>query len=397
MLRRTIVWSGWLAVMAMMLLGPGGVARATAESPALAWSAQEVAADAVPRVPFKLNTLRTTFFGPAYADIVVKPSNAVPCRGGPYALCYYSGPEPQPCVPAAGGLVANCRCVEIPYGSYFVDINAILNLWVYLQTVAVCGHDGAGCQNQPNLAPVCQYINENTLIPGADLISTFSFDCLPEQGIGQTGCGGSLYAGCMTAPCYRTGVPGAVECACPTYDGPFQVGQRDVSCSLGPGLIWSAAYAPLSRVKTYPTPSPGRCFPDAPGSSGCPLLTAPVPPPIQSAACKKVCDQYRNCQRPGGVEIGFTCDATLCTSSCNDTNLVQEACTGLQRCDISAIVKMEADIGCSCCASQICGCQPNEVTSEQIFLLDQAQRNRGLVPQCDLNGTLCGTGPVSAR
>jgi hypothetical protein len=38
----------------------------------------------------------TTGFGPAYADITVAPSNFLPCRGGPFALCYYSGPNSGP-------------------------------------------------------------------------------------------------------------------------------------------------------------------------------------------------------------------------------------------------------------------------------------------------------------
>jgi hypothetical protein len=35
----------------------------------------------------------TTSFGPAYANVVVTSTNFLPCRGGPYALCYYSGPS----------------------------------------------------------------------------------------------------------------------------------------------------------------------------------------------------------------------------------------------------------------------------------------------------------------
>jgi hypothetical protein len=38
----------------------------------------------------------TTSFGPAYADITLASSNFVPCRGGPFALCYYSGPSSGP-------------------------------------------------------------------------------------------------------------------------------------------------------------------------------------------------------------------------------------------------------------------------------------------------------------
>ena len=77
----------------------------------------------------------TTTFGPAYANILLTGSNFLPCRGGPFALCYYSGPssgsEDLSCTLTADGLYANCKCFDIPYGVYFVDINAILNHAVY--------------------------------------------------------------------------------------------------------------------------------------------------------------------------------------------------------------------------------------------------------------------------
>src|SRR6202158_6376683 len=38
----------------------------------------------------------TTGFGPAYADITVAPSNFLPCRGGPFALCYTRVRTPAP-------------------------------------------------------------------------------------------------------------------------------------------------------------------------------------------------------------------------------------------------------------------------------------------------------------
>ena len=63
------------------------------------------------------------------------PSNFAPCRGGPFALCYYSGPslgsEVLSCKLTPDGKYANCQCFDIPYGVYFVDINAILNDSVY--------------------------------------------------------------------------------------------------------------------------------------------------------------------------------------------------------------------------------------------------------------------------
>src|SRR5580704_14707421 len=56
----------------------------------------------------------TTAYGPAYADITLAASNFVPCRGGPYALCYYSGPSSGPqdlsCKLTPDGHYANCQC-----------------------------------------------------------------------------------------------------------------------------------------------------------------------------------------------------------------------------------------------------------------------------------------------
>src|ERR1041384_8440571 len=38
--------------------------------------------------PFKLNTIQTTPYGPAWADVVLNPSNMVTCKGStPIALC----------------------------------------------------------------------------------------------------------------------------------------------------------------------------------------------------------------------------------------------------------------------------------------------------------------------
>src|SRR4030067_2346217 len=68
--------------------------------------------------------------------------------------------------------------------------------------------------------------------------------------------------------------------------------------------------------------------------------------------------------------------------------LVGEACSGLESCDVSEIIKLEEEVGCSCCASQICGCEPNGKTEEAVFELNEKQRERGITPQCDINGTL---------
>lgn len=363
---------------------------------------------AAPEVHFVPNTFRfwddprfattTDPPKPAYADVVQKPSGFLPCQGGPFALCYYSGPNGSPasedlaCEVTPDGRFANCRCYEIPYGPYFVLNTAILNYPIYLETLETCGADGSGC-SATNSAPVCDYINENRFIPGADLISTFSFDCVPTDGLGSTSCSPPKdppYAGCMTAPCQRTDEEGIVECSCPVFDGPYQVGQSDVSCDPGDDLVWSAAYAENGP----PFPQPPSCIPDAPGTLGCPLYSdSTVLPP--GTDCQAICEAYA-CAPNGVTEPGYTCDATLCTGQCNDRDLVAEACGDLPQCPAegtAAIIALEAKVGCSCCASQLCGCTANAATSAAIGALVDAQRARGITPQCDVNGTLCGSAP----
>ncbi|MGC2495944.1 hypothetical protein [Candidatus Binatus sp.] len=361
----------------------------------------------------------TTTFGPAYADITLASSNFVPCRGGPFALCYYSGPssgaEDLSCTLTADGKYANCQCFDIPYGVYFVDINAILNHAVYEKTIAQCGADGSLCATL-NSAPVCANVNAGNLMPGSSVYSTFSFDCVPENGLGLTNCAQQPYAGCMTAPCFKTAQAGIVQCSCPVFDGPYQVGQNDQACTLGDGLTWSAAYAPPATPAPTPAvsadaykmmssadereaavpaavPSPPACLPDAPGGIGCPLYVPGVTmlPPDSGVDCAKVCDEYHTCLQPKGAQAGFTCDATLCTDECNDRDLVSTACSGLAGCDISEIVKVETAADCSCCASQLCQCDPSAKTNKAISALNQQQRDRSIKPQCDINGTLCGT------
>jgi hypothetical protein len=236
--------------------------------------------------PFVPTDCWTTSYGPAKADVVVggplKYPNMLYCDGGAYALCFFSGPpqptgkdpktnRPLPCV--LDGDNANCTCQAYTSGPYFVDINAILNRGAYDQTVAACGHDGAkcaniftcgadgrkdGCANLPQ-APVCQYVkNQNpndpkvSLIPKADLISTFSFAMGKAHPIGTSGPCNGPYAGCMTAPCFfKDGHKGSatdgepVECKCPVYSGDYQVGQKDQACTIPPGdkatYVWSAS------------------------------------------------------------------------------------------------------------------------------------------------------------
>ena len=214
---------------------------------------------------FKLNTIPTTTYGPAWADIILENSNMLECKGASIALCYYSGPGPTtPCTPD-GSNMANCTCYQIPSGQrYFVDINAILNRDVYVETVAKCGKDGSKCRPTGSLeAPVCKAINNNTLIPGADLVSTFSLYLEKQLHIDPTTCATpASYAGCMTAPCKKTGKTDPntglplVQCGCPTFVGPYQVGQKisQDQCVLGGNNIWSAAYSPTPTPTPTPTP-----------------------------------------------------------------------------------------------------------------------------------------------
>ncbi|MCB9966794.1 MAG: hypothetical protein H6852_04025 [Geminicoccaceae bacterium] len=188
---------------------------------------------------------------PAYADILGDPeANFLKCEGGPFALCFYSGPEgPLPCDTSKYDTISECTCTVIDHGLYFVDILGILNLDVYEATVAACGPDGSGCPDIDD-APVCDVVNEKLdpkkkMFP-ADMISVFSLDGAAGV-IGQSNCESGKYAGCMTAPCYYPNgdeESDTVQCLCPNYSGPFQIGQDDKEdmCSLGNHHVWSAAY-----------------------------------------------------------------------------------------------------------------------------------------------------------
>ncbi len=93
---------------------------------------------------------------PAFANIWTEPANFLLCnppqgQDFAYALCYYSGPDDPsglssdnpalPCTLSPNGKSADCKCFKLdtavvpPQVPYFVDINAILNLDIYQQTV----------------------------------------------------------------------------------------------------------------------------------------------------------------------------------------------------------------------------------------------------------------------
>jgi hypothetical protein len=188
----------------------------------------------------------TTNLGPAYRDTVPALSYMLPCTGK-YALCFESGPAPLPCELTEDGRFANCTCT-VEEGLNFVLLTAILNHAVYQETIDACGTDGSKCR-RPDSAPVCRYLRHGRLIPGAELISTFSPDANDSLAAAlqsipppATNCDGP-FAGCMTAPCvYRD--DGTAECSCPVFDGHFTLTGTGRQCTLTDSLLPSASYAP---------------------------------------------------------------------------------------------------------------------------------------------------------
>jgi hypothetical protein len=242
--------------------------------------------------PFEPTTCNTTPYGPAQADVILgnplKSPNMLYCDEGAYALCFFSGPpyatgkpgsknQPLPCTLNEKGDTVSCTCQVYTSGPYFVDINGILNFGAYNETVEACGKDGSGCANIANCgrdgslrgcgerkrAPVCKYVRDQnpddstvSLMPKADLISTFSFAMDSNYQLGTTPCSSGPYAGCMTAPCFfkdGAGNPPAdgdpIQCECPTYTGVYEVGQFKQSCTItseagDPATyIWSASHS----------------------------------------------------------------------------------------------------------------------------------------------------------
>jgi hypothetical protein len=243
----------------------------------------------------------------------LQSTNMLFCPGGttdkpqPYALCFFSGPDMPTGNPASGSQnntlkctpnlekgVANCQCQVYNQGAFYVDINSVLNLGAFWQTHDICGADGSKCKNiaacdangkqktscngqkcptcPDTIAPVCDYVaaqpfdKENGLYPKSshasasrvDLISTFSLamgNTLPSNPyqLGSVMCNG-LYAGCMTAACaYVDGKKSngsIVNCACPLWQGDYQIGQPSGDLPPGTGCpseltnqtwVWSAA------------------------------------------------------------------------------------------------------------------------------------------------------------
>ena len=167
-----------------------------------------------------------------------------------FALCFHSGAEPYPCTLSPDGQSANCLCTVATTTNYTL-INSILNRPIYNDTVNTCGPTGSGC-TATGQAPVCGYLNGGTLIPGANVISTYDPDSrlailkalAAAKGGEVTVCPKAPYAGCMTAPCTLSSDGSTATCKCPVFYGIFQLVGKNAQCSLGGDLVPSASYLP---------------------------------------------------------------------------------------------------------------------------------------------------------
>lgn len=190
----------------------------------------------------------TTNYGPSYRDTILGPSYLLACSPQ-FALCFHSGPDPYPCHLSADGRSANCLCTVQTTTNYTL-LTAINNYPVYLATLKKCGPDGSACADT-DAAPVCKYLNNGALIPGADVISTFDPESKAEilKALATAGkdfltCDKGPYAGCMTAPCKNNG-DGTANCKCPVFYGPYQLTGKNAQCVLGGDLVNSSSYNPV--------------------------------------------------------------------------------------------------------------------------------------------------------
>ncbi|MFZ0312188.1 MAG: hypothetical protein WAL85_05735 [Candidatus Korobacteraceae bacterium] len=198
----------------------------------------------------------TTNYGPAYRDTIQAPSEMLACSSQ-FALCFHSGAEPYPCTLSPDGQSANCVCTVATSTNYTL-INAILNRPIYNDTVNTCGTNGSGC-NGTGTAPVCGYLNGGTLIPGANVISTYDpgsrlaiIKALASAKGVVTVCPKAPYAACMTAPCTLSSDGSTATCKCPVFYGTFQLVGANAQCSLGGDLVPSASYIPALDNQANP-------------------------------------------------------------------------------------------------------------------------------------------------
>jgi len=271
-----------LVLLAVLYVPPGRQALA-----------QSVATSPIGTTGFQYNNQKTTPYGVAAADIVLKLSNMLVCKtpsASPvtYALCFYSGPAGPtgqagnpalPCTLSPDGKSASCVCYKLdtsqtPHDTYAIDINGILNLGVYKSTVKACGHDGAKCSVATSASnPACAATNHGTMMPTRPIISVFSTAAASRYTVsgksGTQACPAGAYAGCMTAPCADQGQTDGkgnalVTCQCPVVTGLYEIGQQDVPCNAnavpatsavasGSNFVWSASHNPKSNPGTAPS------------------------------------------------------------------------------------------------------------------------------------------------
>ena len=235
----------------------------------------------------------------------------------------------------------------------------------------------------------------------------------------------------MTAPCRPTGKLDAsghalVQCQCPVFEGPFELGQAGVPCDANaltppapstggkkPFYVWSAAHNPKKNHGPIDPPA-GACVPDLPGGKGCPLYDPAATYPITkgSPLCRQVCKAYRSGVRQSTRAARASRSPTVAMPPCaprsasarpppppaplRTAGLLTPACGDLdQQSGIKAILALETANNCSCCASQVCGCDDpgkdiDAATQTLIGELNAAQVKLGITPQCEINGTLCG-------
>lgn len=235
-------------------------------------SVEPFCGDDCDNTPFCPTTCWTSSSGPAWGGGGEgSTTNQLYCEKATYANCHFSGPPyptgtnqdniPLPCRLSDDNRSASCKC-EVFTGPTIVNLTGIMNLGVYYETIAVCGEDGSKCQNMSNcpadgnntcsgtVAPVCKYVLEQnpddpstSLIPGADLISTFGFEMQDDYPMGSTSCENLLVAGCMSAPCtYENGeISGSkyATCECLTsFQESFSLSQDNQQCDIGPDYVW---------------------------------------------------------------------------------------------------------------------------------------------------------------
>ena len=200
----------------------------------------------------------TTNYGPAYRDTAEQGSQFLACSSQ-FALCFQSGKPPLPCTLSPDGRSADCKCLVYNKTNY-VLATAILNYPVYQSTVQACfpnGTTGPNSCTATNTAPVCQYLPEGALIPGANVISTY--DPSTQEALVKamsfqaptTTCPKAPFAGCMTAPCTLDEGGHTATCKCPVFYGRFTLMGASAQCTLGGTLVPSASYIPRLDPNPY--------------------------------------------------------------------------------------------------------------------------------------------------